>query len=226
MENRCQPIGVQAGKRRILVVDDHPIVREGMSLLISREPDLAICGTAEEAAEALRLIELRKPNLVILDISLGGPDGLEALKMIRARSAALPVLMLSMHDEETYAERALRAGANGYITKQRATDKVLTAIRRILAGDIYVSERVADRVLQRLAAGDEPDESPISKLSDRELEVFRFIAEGWGARQIAEDLHLSVKTVETYEAHLKEKLSLGSVRELMRFAVEWRVQQG
>jgi DNA-binding NarL/FixJ family response regulator len=131
-----------------------------------------------------------------------------------------------MHDEETYAERALRAGANGYITKQRATDKVLTAIRRILAGDIYVSERVADRVLQRLAAGDEPDESPISKLSDRELEVFRFIAEGWGARQIAEDLHLSVKTVETYEAHLKEKLSLGSVRELMRFAVEWRVQQG
>jgi DNA-binding NarL/FixJ family response regulator len=203
------------------VVDDHPIVREGMSLLINRESDLEVCGDAENAHAALAAIERLNPHLVILDISLDGPDGLEVLKMIRAREAALPVLMLSMHDEDTYAERALRAGANGYIMKQKATDKVLTAVRRILAGEIYVSEHVASRVLHRVAGGEKPEASPMSKLSDRELEVFRLIGEGNGTRQIAEALNLSVKTVETYEAHLKEKLSLGSVRELMRYAVEW-----
>ncbi len=212
-----------SGKRRILVVDDHPIVREGMALLINRESDLEVCGDAEDAYTAMQAIEQLDPHLVILDISLEGPDGLEILKMIRARDPRLPVLMLSMHDEDTYAERAVRAGANGYIMKQKATDKVLTAVRQILSGEIYVSEHVASRVLHRMAAGATPESSPLSKLSDRELEVFRLIGEGCGTRQIAEALNLSVKTVETYEAHLKEKLSLGSVRELMRYAVEWAV---
>jgi DNA-binding NarL/FixJ family response regulator len=211
----------QPAKRKILVVDDHPIVREGMSLLINREADLEVCGDAENAREAMAAIERLRPHLVILDLSLDGPDGLEVLKMIRAREPGMPVLILSMHDENTYAERALRAGANGYIMKQKATDKVLTAIRRILAGEIYVSEHVASLVLHRMAGGERPEASPMSKLSDRELEVFRLIGEGNGTRQIAEALNLSVKTVETYEAHLKEKLSLGSVRELMRYAVEW-----
>ncbi len=210
-------------KRRILVVDDHPIIREGMRLLINREPDLEVCGDAEEMHAALKAVDTQNPHLVILDISLNGPDGLELLKMIRARNATLPVLMLSMHDEDTYAERALRAGANGYIMKQKATEKVLTAVRRILAGEIYVSDHISSRMLHRVARGADPGGSPISRLSDRELEVFRLMGEGAGTRQIAEALHLSVKTVETYEAHLKEKLALGSVRELMRYAVEWTV---
>jgi DNA-binding NarL/FixJ family response regulator len=182
-----------------------------------------VCGAAESAQEAMRAIEELDPHLVILDISLDGPDGLELLKTIRARGVALPVLILSMHDEDTYAERALRAGANGYIMKQKATDKVLTAVRHILSGQMYVSDHVATRVLHRMAAGADPESSPLSKLSDRELEVFRLMGEGNGTRQIAETLNLSVKTVETYEAHLKEKLSLGSVRELIRYAVEWTV---
>jgi DNA-binding NarL/FixJ family response regulator len=193
-----------------------------MALLINPQPDLEVCGDAEEARTALQAIESHEPHLVILDISLNGPDGLELLKMIRARRPGLPILMLSMHDEQNYAERALRAGANGYIMKQEATDKVLTAIRRILDGQIYVSERIASRMLRQLAVGAEPPkESPIAKLSDRELEVFRLIGEGRGTRQIAEDLNLSIKTVETYEAHLKDKLSLGNVREHMHYAIQW-----
>ncbi len=215
----------QTGKRRILVVDDHPIVREGMALLINPQPDLEVCGVAEEARTALQAIEDSEPNLVILDVSLNGPDGLELVKMVRARRPGLPVLILSMHDEQNYAERALRAGANGYIMKQEATDKVLTAIRRILDGQIYVSEAIASRILRQLSVGESPGESPIAKLSDRELEVFRLIGEGRGTRQIAEDLNLSIKTVETYEAHLKDKLSLGNGRELMHYAIQWTLTQ-
>src|ERR1700691_1667223 len=203
-----------SAKRSIFIVDDHPIVRQGLALLINREPDLAVCGDAEEARSALQLIEELKPDLVVVDISLNGPDGLDLLKNIRAHDAGLPVLILSMLDELLYAERALRAGASGYIMKQEATEQVLVAIRRILDGEIYVSDRMANKMLHRFVGGSPATaRSPIAELTDRELEVFRLIGEGHGTRQIAEDLHISVKTVESYQAHIKEKLSLRSARE-------------
>jgi DNA-binding NarL/FixJ family response regulator len=213
-----------AEKRRVLIVDDHPIVRQGLALLINREPDLAVCGDAEEASAALSRIEELKPDLVVVDISLNGPDGLDLLKSIRARDATLPVLILSMMDELLYAERGLRAGANGYIMKQQATEQVLIAIRRILGGEIYVSERMANKMLH-LFVGGAPAEpsSPVADLTDRELEVFRLIGEGHGTRQIADELHLSVKTVESYQAHIKDKLLLRNGRELVQRAIQWNV---
>ena len=162
----------------------------------------------------------------MLDISLSGPDGIDLLKTIRIKHPALPVLILSMHDESTYAERALRAGANGYIMKQEATDQVLTAIRKIIRGEVYISERLASRVLQHFIRGSASSaESPLSNLSDRELEVFRLIGEGHGTRQIADELHISVKTVESYQAHIKEKLALRNARELVQHAIEWSVNE-
>lgn len=214
------------GKKTVFVVDDHPIVRQGLTLLINQEADLAVCGEAEEMHSALSAIPAAKPDILIVDISLNGPDGLELLKHIRLTSPRLPVLILSMHDESIYAERALRAGANGYIMKQEATEKVLVAVRRILSGEIYVSDRVANNMLQHYVRGADPTHhSEISELTDRELEVFRLIGEGHGTRQIAEALHLSVKTVESYQAHIKDKLSLRSARELVQHAVEWNVRE-
>jgi DNA-binding NarL/FixJ family response regulator len=213
-------------KKTVFVVDDHPIVRQGLALLINREADLAVCGEAEEMHAALSAIQAAKPDILILDISLNGPDGLELLKNIRITSPRLPVLVLSMHDESIYAERALRAGANGYIMKQEATEKVLVALRRLLSGEIYVSDRIANNMLRHYVRGANVSEhSSVSDLSDRELEVFRLIGEGQGTRQIAEALHLSVKTVESYQAHIKEKLSLRSARELVQHAVQWNVRE-
>ena len=205
-------------------MDDHPIVRQGLALLINREPDLAVCGDAEEAGSAMRRIGELKPDLIVVDISLSGPDGLDLLKNIRALDPNLPVLILSMFDESLYAERSLNAGASGYIMKQEATERVLVAIRRILGGEIYVSDRMASRMLHRFVGGSRVGQpSPIAGLSDRELEVFRLIGEGHGTRQIAEDLHISMKTVETYQAHIKEKLLLKNARELVQRAIEWTV---
>src|SRR5579864_7680680 len=167
-------------KKRILVVDDHPIVRQGLALLIDREPDLAVCGEAEGAHSAFHAVITLKPDIVVLDISLSGPDGLDVLKEIRSKTGSLPVLILSMHDESIYADRALRAGANGYIMKQEATEKVLVAIRRILNGEIYVSERIANKMLKHYITGASSLKNTISDLSDRELEVFRLIGEGHG----------------------------------------------
>lgn len=212
--------------RKIFIVDDHPIVREGLALMINREPDLTVCGDAEEASVALQAIPNLQPDLLIVDISLNGPDGLELLKSIRQRYPRLPVLILSMHDEALYAERALRAGANGYIMKQEATDRVLVAIRQILESRVYVSDRVATRLLQQYINGSPATSRPaIAELSDRELEVFRLIGEGHSTRMIAEELHLSVKTVESYQAHIKEKLSLKSGRQLVQRAIEWSISQ-
>ena len=213
-----------SAKRTVFIVDDHPIVRQGLALLINREPDLAVCGDAEEAASALRRIEELKPDLVVVDISLHGPDGLDLLKTIRARDPNLPVLILSMMDELLYAERGLRAGANGYIMKQQATEQVLVAIRRILGGEVYVSERIANKMLHLFVGGSPTEQiSPVADLTDRELEVFRLIGEGHGTRQIADELHLSVKTVESYQAHIKEKLLLKNGRELVQRAIQWNV---
>jgi DNA-binding NarL/FixJ family response regulator len=217
----------EAGRKtRIFIVDDHPIVREGLSLMMNREPDLMVCGEAEEATGALQAITSARPDLLIVDISLSGPDGLDLLKSIRARYPSLPVLILSMHDESIYAERALRAGANGYIMKQEATEKVLVAVRQILAQKVYVSDRIANRMLQQYIKGSVSErQSPIAELSDRELEVFRLIGEGHGTRKIAEELHLSVKTVESYQAHIKEKLSLKNGRELVQRAIQWSISE-
>lgn len=213
-------------KKTVFVVDDHPIVRQGLALLINQETDLTVCGEAEEMHAALSAIQAVRPDILIVDISLNGPDGLELLKNIRLGAPRLPVLILSMHDESIYAERALRAGANGYIMKQEATEKVLVALRRILSGEIYVSDRIANSMLRHYVRGVNPSEhSSISDLTDRELEVFRLIGEGHGTRQIAETLHLSVKTVESYQAHIKEKLSLRSARELVQHAVQWNVRE-
>ena len=213
-------------KRRILVVDDHPIIRQGLALMVNREADLVVCGEAEDATGAMLVMASSRPDVLIVDISLNGPDGLDLLKSIRTTRPTLPVLILSMHDESIYAERALRAGANGYIMKQEATEKVLVALRRILSGEIYVSEKIANSMLQHYVRGANPSEaSSVSELTDRELEVFRLIGEGHGTRQIAEALHLSIKTVESYQAHIKEKLSLRSARELVQHAVEWNVRE-
>src|SRR5271163_2904903 len=211
-------------KKRILVVDDHPIVRQGLALLINREPDLVVCGEAEEAMGALHVLASARPDVLIVDISLSGPDGLDLLKSIRTTHPTLPVLILSMHDESIYAERALRAGANGYIMKQEATEKVLVAVRRILSGEIYVSDRIANKMLKHYITGSGTlRNSSIADLSDRELEVFRLIGEGHGTRQIAEELHISIKTVESYQAHIKGKLLLKNSRELVQRAIQWTV---
>jgi|SRR5579862_7270214 len=210
-----------AKKATVLLVDDHPIVRQGLTQLINQEPDLAVCGHAENANGAFSAIATQRPDIVILDISLNGPDGLDVLKEIRLTDATLPVLVLSMHDESIYAERALRAGANGYIMKQEATEKVLEAIRRIRAGEVYVSDRISKRLLRQIVNGSAPGKPPMEALTDRELAVFRLIGKGNGTREIADDLHISVKTVETYQAHIKEKLSLKNARELFQHAFQW-----
>jgi DNA-binding NarL/FixJ family response regulator len=208
------------------VVDDHPLLRQGLALMINREPDLAVCGEAEEAQAAIKAIAAKKPDILIADISLNGPDGLDLLKILRSSYPDLPVLVLSMHDESIYAERALRARANSYIMKQEATEKVLIAVRRILSGDIYLSDRMANKLLHQYITGSAVDlKSRLSTLSDRELEVFRLIGEARTTRQIAEKLHLSIKTVETYQAHIKDKLSLRSGRELVQHAIQSTINE-
>jgi DNA-binding NarL/FixJ family response regulator len=216
----------RARKKTVFVVDDHPLLRQGLALMINREPDLTVCGEAEEAQAAMKAIAAKKPDILIADISLNGPDGLDLLKTLRTSYPDLPVLVLSMHDESIYAERALRARANGYIMKQEATEKVLIAVRRILSGDIYLSDRMANKLLHQYISGSAADsKSRLSTLSDRELEVFRLIGEARTTRQIAEKLHLSIKTVETYQAHIKDKLSLRSGRELVQHAIQSTINE-
>ena len=210
-------------KKRVLIVDDHPILRKGLSLLINQETDLMVGGEAEDARRAIEQIDALKPDLVIVDISLPGIDGIELLRRIKQRYGELPTLVVSMHDESVFAERALRAGARGYIMKQEALENVLVAIRKVLGGEIFVSSRIATRMLEKLVDGHaaRPAASPIDLLSDRELTVFRLIGQGFGTRQIAEKLHLSVKTVESYRSHLKDKLRLDTGTDLLKAAIEW-----
>lgn len=212
----------QHSKHGVLIVDDHPIVRQGLAQLINQEQDLEVCGQAENASQAMQAIGELSPAMVIVDISLQDTSGMELIKDIKVRHPNLPVLTLSMHDEAVYAERALRAGAMGYIMKQEATERVITAIRRVLAGDVYVSESMAAKMVSKLAtAGAARSTSPVDRLSNRELEVFRLIGEGHGTRQVADKLHLSVKTIETYRAHIKTKLGFKGAAELFRSAIEW-----
>ena len=210
-------------KSRILLVDDHPIVREGLAEMINHEKDLTVCGTAEDLHHALDRIAAVNPDLVIVDISLKTSNGIELLKNIKLRYPKLLVLMLSMHDETLYAVRALRAGASGYIMKQEATDNVRTALRHVLGGEIYLSEKMEKKMMQQLVGGRAARTgSPLEDLSDRELEVFNLIGQGHGTRQIAEELHLSIKTIESHRAHIKEKLNLKNATELVQQAIQWR----
>ena len=207
---------------KIIIVDDHPIVRRGLIELINHEKDLVVCGQAEDAPEAMKAIRTLKPHIVIVDISLKETNGVELIKDIKVQYPSLPVLALSMHDEFLYAERCLRAGARGYIMKQQATEKVVTAIRKVLNGQVYLSDKMAAKMMCKLVgSGPEIGASPINHLSDRELEVFLLLGQGHGTRRIAEKLHLSIKTIETYRAHIKEKLNLASAAELLQYAIQW-----
>ena len=209
-------------KKRLLIVDDHPIVRQGITRLINYEEELMVCGEAGNAKEALEAVEKEKPDMVIVDISLKGRSGLELIKDIRMRFQDLPVLVVSMHDESLYAERVLRAGAKGYIMKQEPPEKVLNAIRQVLSGKIFVSEKMREKMLQRYVLGSsQKNASTVERLSDRELEVFRLIGKGMGTRQIAKELDLSIKTVETYREHIKEKLNLENSSKLLQYAIDW-----
>lgn len=209
-------------KRTVFVIDDHPIVRDGLTQLINREPDLTVCGTAEDIYEALKAMQTLKPDIALADISLKGADGIELIKNLKIRMPALPVLVLSIHDESIYAPRALRAGARGFIMKQEATENVLLALRRVLSGEIYLSKRMANKMLQQfVGASGTAQKFSIDRLSDRELEVFRLIGQGHGTRRIAEELRLSVKTVESYREHIKEKMTLSDASELVQHAIQW-----
>ena len=211
-----------ASVKRILIVDDHPILRKGLSLLINQESDLRVTGEAEDAKRAIELIDSMDPAMVIVDISLPGIDGIELIKNIKLKYGNLPTLVISMHDELIFAERALRAGARGYIMKQEAVDKVLIAIRRVLDGQIFVSERIATKMLEQFVDSEtKTSNTPIDLLSNRELTVFQLIGQGFGTRQIAEKLHLSVKTVESYRSHIKDKLKLENGTALLKYAIQW-----
>jgi DNA-binding NarL/FixJ family response regulator len=213
--------------KRIFIVDDHPMMRQGLGQLIGAESDLTICGEAENAERALDAINSSKPDLVLADISLPGKNGLELIKDFQALQPGLPVLVISMHDESLYAGRVLRAGGRGYIMKQEGGKKLMQAIRQVLEGKIYVSEKMSAEILETFSgrrAGTES--SPVEKLTDREFEVFQFIGQGKGTRDIAQKLHLSVKTVEVHRANIKSKLKLQTVSELIRFAVRWSESQG
>jgi DNA-binding NarL/FixJ family response regulator len=210
------------GKYKIFLVDDHPLLREGLTRIIIPQPDLRICGEATTTHEALKSIPLLKPDIVILDLTLGGRNGLDLIKDMKLRSIKSAILVLSMHDESLFAERALRAGAQGYIMKEQATKEVLKAIHRVLDGEIYLSEKMAAKMMHKVADGNlDAKTPPEGSLSDRELQVFQLIGQGHGTHQIAEEPHISPKTVESYRAHIKVKMNLKDAHELTQHAVHW-----
>ncbi len=217
-----QRAGSATRRRRIMIVDDHPIVRQGLRRLMESEPDLEVCGEAETAREAKSMIRELRPDGVIVDVSLAQGDGLELVKDARAHYPSLPLLVLSMHDEVIYAERMLSAGANGYIMKQAASDQFLVALRRVLEGGIYVSEVVGNSMIEKFAAGGAyTSANPVDSLSNRELQVLHMIGKGLSTRQTAEALNLSIKTVESHRQRIKRKLSLRTAAQLMQYAVNW-----
>ncbi len=207
---------------RIVVVDDHPLMRKGLVMSLEADSDLVVCGQASSAEDGIGVVEAQNPDLVIVDISLPGMSGLEMVKQIQAIRPGVKTLVVSRHDESLYAERAIRAGAKGYVMKLEAPDVMIKAVRKVMNGGIYVSDEINERLLLGMASGHETlAQSPLEILSDRELEVFELTGRGFGTRDIAEKLHLSVKTVESYRARIKIKLNLGSAAELMQHAVQW-----
>lgn len=214
--------GTDGSKKQIFLVDDHPLVREWLTNLINQQLDLVVCGEAENARQAIQAILAIKPDIAIVDISLKDSSGIELIKDLRQRLPATFVLVLSMHEESHYAERALRAGAKGYIMKRETTRKVISAIRQVLAGGVYISAEIATSLATQFVSGKaHSNNSPVEQLSDRELEVFELLGQGRGTRQIAELLRVSIKTVQAYCARIKEKLNLSSATELLREAVRW-----
>lgn len=208
-------------------MDDHPLLREGLAQLLHEEADLLVCGQAADARQAIETLEQCNPDVAVIDLMLKGADGIELLKNMRALRPKLPILVLSMHEETLYGERVLRAGARGYLMKREASAKVLIALRRILNDEIYLSDALSNSLLHKLVDGNNPKhcQSPIDTLTDRELEIFQLIGRGRGTRDIAQDLHISIKTIESHRAHIKEKLSLKTAMELIQHSIQW-VQQG
>ena len=211
---------------RVLIVDDHPVVREGLAAKLAGQPDLEVCGEAEDVAGALALSESARPDVYVVDVSLKGGDGIDLIKRLKARDGSARVVVWSMHQESLYAERALRAGALAYVHKGQATREILQAIRSALAGRVYLGEDASARLLGRLvgAGGRSAEGPPVESLSDRELEAFRLIGQGLTTEQVAEAMHVSPKTVETYRARIKDKLGVGNVNELIRLAVQWALE--
>ncbi len=208
-------------KKSVFLVDDHPAMRQGLKELIDQETDLSVCGQAADIPSAIEGIQKAKPDIAIVDLTLKEASGLELVKDLKVRQADLPVLVLSMHAEGLYAERALKAGARGYIMKEATTENIIKAIRQVLAGEIYLSSDASSKMLKKMAGVGPASAGSVESLSDRELEVFRLIGEGLRTRDIAERLHLSVKTVESYREHIKQKLHLDNAAKLTRAAVEW-----
>ena len=216
----------KAKKTRILIVDDHPMTRAGLIHLINHQPEMVVDGEAEDAAQALDLLASKRPDLMLIDITLPGKSGLELIKDVKAMHPDLPMLVLSMHDESLYADRVLRAGARGYITKHEGGDKLMGAIRHVLSGRIYVSESMSAHILEIFSGGQTGiDRSSIQKLSDREFEVFEALGEGLSSHEIAKKLHLSAKTVDAHRANIKTKLKINTTAELISFSARWAVTQ-
>ena len=211
-----------ARKHCVFIVDDHPLVREGLTNLINRQSDLIVCGEAKDSAEAIDGIAKERPDVAIIDISLTNESGLELIKHLVRQFPQVALIVLSMHDEALYAERALRAGARGYVMKHEMSKNVLASIRRVLGGEVYVSERIVNRMALRLASsGQKAARSPVERLSDRELEIFRLLGQGRTPSEIAGDLNLSLKTVQAYCARAKDKFGVTSLTEVLRAALRW-----
>jgi DNA-binding NarL/FixJ family response regulator len=213
-------------RARVLIVDDHPAVREALALRIGRQPDLEVCGEAADPGEALRLVVEARPNVAAVDVSLKSGNGIDLIKRIRDRAARVRMVVWSMHSESLYAERALRAGAMGYVNKDQATDTIVEAIRRVLDGKIWLSPPMTERMLQRTVGAGRlrVTQSPVDDLSDRELEAFQLIGRGRTTEQIATEMHVSPKTVETFRARIKDKIGLSNVSELVRYATQWSIE--
>lgn len=224
MKKSKKPAAEKA-KKKILIVDDHPIMRQGLALLIRTDPGLEVCGEAESASKAVEAAMDLKPDLVIADISLPGRNGLELIKDLQSLQPGLPVLVVSMHDESIYAERVLRAGGRGYVMKGEGGQKLMNAIQQVLGGGIFVSQNISAQILE-LFSGRRSGTSPVEKLSDREFEVFQLIGQGRSTREIAAELHISIKTVEVHRVNIKEKLDLKTASELIHYAVRWVDAQG
>jgi len=221
MRARKKP-GAAQSKLRVFILDDHPMMRQGLCQLIEAEPDLSVCGEAETAGNAFEAITALKPDLVLADISLPDKNGLELIKDVQSVAPGLPVLVISMHDESLYAERVLRAGGRGYIMKQEGGKKLMRAIRQVLSGQIYVSEKMSAKILELFSGRRaEAESAPVGNLTDREFEVFQLIGQGKSTKEIAAGLHLSTKTVEVHRINIKQKLNLKSAPELIRYAVRW-----
>jgi len=216
----------QDGRYRILLVDDHPLVRRGVADVLAREPDMRVCGEASDVAEALKELERAQPDLVLVDLTLKSGHGIELIEKIKLSHPRVKTLVSSMHDEMLFAERVLQAGAMGYITKQEPPEMLVAAIRQVLRGEVYLSSRMTSRLLHRVATGSVPREDPVSALSNREIEVFEMLGQGQTIQQIAARLHLSPKTIETHREKIKQKLNLRTSAELNRRAVQWVLERG